>query len=84
MEIVNQITETAKSWWIPFDRLRPGELQSVFLLTDKGWTAEGTFFPDRLVDGRWVISRQLGVVEYWMPVVTDMPGVEVDGWREEK
>ena len=83
MEIVNQISETAKSWWIPIHQLLPGNRQEVFYLTSLGWTGRGYYEPDRQ-NGLWTISTKLGTVEYWMPIVTDMPGVETDGWREEK
>ena len=83
MEIINQITETAKSWWIPIDKLQPGDRQEVFYLTNLGWTGRGYFEPSRQ-NGLWDINPGLGTVEYWIPVVMDMPGVEIDGWRNKE
>lgn len=82
MEIINQMTETAKSWWIPISKLLPGSRQEVFYLTNLGWTGRGYYEPDE--HGLWTINPGLGVVEYWMPLVMDLPGIEVDGWRNKE
>ena len=80
MEIINQIMETAKSWWIPISQLQPGDRQEVFYLTNLGWTGRGYYEPDG--SGQWIIEPGLGTVLYWMPVVIEMEGVTSDGWRE--
>ena len=78
----NLIVEAAKAQWIPADELLPGEMQYIFFLTADGRTGSGYFFRKDLTAGCWTYFDS--TVLYWWPVVEDMPGVTVGGWRKQR